>query len=47
MIYVSESFRQNHSELASRIIAAKAIPFCTELLIYKLLNFTGYKIDIT
>ena len=46
MIYVSESFRQNHSELASRIIAAKAIPFCTELLIYKLLTFTGYKIVI-
>lgn len=45
MVYMSESFRLNHPGLSSCIMEAKSIPFCTEILIYKLLSFTGYKIE--
>lgn len=44
VIYMSDSFKLNHPVLVSRIEESKSIPFCTEILIYKLLYFTGYKI---
>ena len=44
VIYISDSFKINHPVLTARIDESKSIPFCTEVLIYKLLFFTGYKL---